>query len=414
MSSLALATRTDGDDPALEQSPSSRSSLELTPQSAGKSRPTVMIVDDEARNCKLLKGMLAGQNYRIHTFQNGRNALRSIETVAPDIILLDIMMPGIDGFEVCRRLKQDEKTQAIPVVMVTALTDKNCQSVAAEAGADDFLNKPVRPDELCIRVKSLLRIKSYHDRLAAKYDEIREKNRQLKELERTKEGLIHMIIHDLNNPLTAISSTLQILSMFESSLSEKGQSEVNTCLKNCTHLEHLIHGLLDIHRLEDGNIPLADEATDLTRMIKSVMGQLQSLFKQNEVELKLSTPSVLPLFRMDPHLIRRVVVNLVSNALHHTPPGGEVCVAVVHKPDQKKVTICVRDTGQGIAASKQKVIFDKFKQVGNQKKQLRLDGHGLGLAFCKLAVEAHNGNIWVESEGKGKGSTFCFTLSSGD
>ena len=298
MSSLALATRSRDDGPTTRQSSSPSASATQTPRSVATARPTVMIVDDEARNCKLLKGMLAGENYRIHTFRDGRDALQSMESVAPDIILLDIMMPGIDGFEVCRRLKQDETTQAIPVVMVTALTDDNCQSVAVEAGADDFLNKPVCPDELRIRVKSLLRIKSYHDKLASKYDEIQEKNRRLKELERTKDGLIHMIIHDLNNPLTAISSSLQLLSLFEPGISAKGAQNITTCINNCTHLENLIHGLLDIHRLEDGKIPLADQPTDINLLIQSVIRQLQSLFNQRRVELKLSAPSILPLCRM--------------------------------------------------------------------------------------------------------------------
>ncbi len=412
MSSLALAIQSGDDGETVQQSIPPIPSIEPAPRSVATGRPTVMIVDDETRNLKLLKGILAGENYHIHTFRDGREALQRVESLAPDIILLDIMMPGLDGFEVCRRLKQDEKTQAVPVVMVTALTDDNCQSVAVEAGADDFLNKPVRPDELRIRVKSLLRIKSYHDKLAAKYDEIHQKNQQLTELERTKDGLIHMIIHDLNNPLTAISSSLQLLSLLEHDISDKGSATVQTCLNNCNQLETLIHGLLDIHRLEDGNISLANEATDLTRLIQSVMGQLQGLFNQNKVELKLSVPSILPLFHMDPLLIRRVVVNLVSNALHHTPPGGEVCIEVAYEPEQKEVTVSVRDTGEGIAKSDQQAIFDKFIQVANQKGKMRLNGHGLGLAFCKLAIEAHHGSIAVHSEGKGKGSTFRVTLPS--
>jgi len=146
-------------------------------------RKSILIVDDEEKNIKLLKGMLISENYHLYGATNGKEALKMVAAISPALILLDVMMPGIDGFEVCRRLKQDEKTRMIPIVIVTALTEKEHSVRAIEAGADDFLSRPVDQTELLVRVKSLLRIKSYHDDLVESYREIAEKNEKLREVE---------------------------------------------------------------------------------------------------------------------------------------------------------------------------------------------------------------------------------------
>ncbi|MGB5984774.1 MAG: response regulator [Desulfobacterales bacterium] len=404
--------------PHLNDSPAVEDHLPIpgafVPATVPNPRPRVLIVDDESRNIKLLSALLVGENYQISSCRNGREALHAIVKSAPDLILLDIMMPGIDGIEVCRRLKQDEATRAIPVVMVTALRDRDARTSAVEAGADDFLNKPVSPDELRIRVKSLLRIKSYHDRLALKYREIEEQNQQMQDLERTKEGLIHMIIHDLNNPLTAISSTMELLTLCEATLSDDGRSKLKTCLRNCTHLEYLIRGLLDIHRLEDGQIPMRKQATNIACFIKRTLEPLKTLIDQNDVQLNLETSSLLPLVPMDHHLIQRVVANIVRNALHHTPPGGELFIHVTYCQAAQQIVISIRDTGEGVAPEEQGEIFNKFQRGKNGKNLSNLNRHGLGLAFCKLAVEAHGGTIWVESDGQGKGAEFRFALPAGE
>jgi len=181
---------------------------------------TILIVDDDEKNIKLLKAYLQAEEYRIFQALNGEDALKMVNNFNPDVILLDVMMPGIDGFEVCKRLKTDEKTKMIPVVMVTALREREDRIKALEAGADDFLSKPVNKTELLVRVKSLLRIKSYHDQLLNSYKEIALKNERLKELERIKEGLTHMIIHDLNNPLSAIYGNLEMIKVENQNLSE--------------------------------------------------------------------------------------------------------------------------------------------------------------------------------------------------
>ena len=141
--------------------------------------PRILVIDDEEKNIKLIKGMLMRENYNINGCLSGEEALESLQNDKPDLILLDILMPGIDGFELCRMLKQDVSTRIIPIVMVTALNDQEDRKKALDAGAEDFLNKPLDQFELIARVKSLLRIKSYHDELINSHTEIAKKNEEL-------------------------------------------------------------------------------------------------------------------------------------------------------------------------------------------------------------------------------------------
>jgi putative two-component system response regulator len=182
--------------------------------------PTILIVDDEEKNIKLIKGMLLSQNFQLVEALSGEEAFKFVRHHRPDIILLDVMMPGVSGFEVCRQLKQNEETKTIPIVMVTALREKEHRVKAMDAGADDFISKPVDQTELLIRVKSLLRIKSYHDELLNSHQEIAAKNKKLLELEKIKEGLTHMIIHDLRNPLGAIVGFIDLILLDKQDLSD--------------------------------------------------------------------------------------------------------------------------------------------------------------------------------------------------
>ena len=202
--------------------------------------PKILIIDDEERNIRLLKAMLLSEEYHLTGVLSGKEALESLDEINPDLILLDVMMPEIDGFEVCSLIKQDEKTRAIPVIIVTALNEKEHRIKAMEAGADDFISKPVDRTELMIRVKSLLRMKAYHSELLDSFKEIAKKNSKLKEMEKTKEELTHMIIHDLRNTLTAISGRIERLLINESGLSAEQREEMKNCLDQCDELHDLI------------------------------------------------------------------------------------------------------------------------------------------------------------------------------
>ncbi len=373
-------------------------------------RQKILIVDDEERNIKLLKAYLMTKQYGIAEATNGEEALKLVNDFNPDLILLDVMMPGIDGFEVCKRLKQDEKTQMIPVIMVTALSGRNERIKALEVGVDEFLSKPVNRIELLVRVKSLLRIKSYHDELLNSYKEIALKNKKLKELEGVREGLTHMIVHDLNNPLTAILGNLELIKFDKENLSETQLDGIDKCLNYCADTRQLIQGILDVHRMEEGKLQPEKELTNMTVMLPDLMEQFIARAKMDQISLTFSNSGEVPSVRIDPNLIKRVIANLLSNAIRHTPEGGEIEVTTGFLAEKNSIVFSVKDNGNGLAPEYHQRVFDKFEQVELKDSGVKTGTGGLGLSFCKMAIEAHGGEIWVESEGNGKGATFSFIL----
>ena len=373
-------------------------------------KPTLLIVDDEEQNIRLLKAMLMARNFVLLEATQGEEALRIVSATPPDMVLLDVMMPRMDGFEVCRRLKLDEKNRNIPVIMVTALSEKQHRVKAMEVGADDFLSKPVDHTELMVRVKSLLRIKSYHDELFKSYQEIAAKNEKLEELQKVKDGLSHMIIHDLRNPLTAISTYLQLAAMEKQDLTDSLQSKVDRCLYFCTELDQLIQNLLDINKMEEKEMQLQLEETNLETLINDVFDHFRADSEERSISLGFCKAEEIPSIPLDKGLMKRVFANLINNALRHTPQGGKIEMKVEFAPDKKHICAAVRDNGMGLPPEYHQKIFDKFGQVRMKNGKSVVGSSGLGLTFCKMAVEAHGGKIWVESEGEGKGCTFWIEI----
>lgn len=373
-------------------------------------KPTLLIVDDEERNIRLLKAMLMAKNYNLLEASRGEEALRIVSETPPDMILLDVMMPRMDGFEVCRRLKQDEKNRKIPVIMITALSEKQHRVKAMEAGADDFLSKPVDLTELMVRVKSLLRIKSYHDELFNSYQEIAAKNEKLEELQKVKEGLTHMIIHDLRNPLTAISTYLQLAVMESSNPTQSQHPKISRCLHFCAELDRLIQNLLDINKMEEKRMQLQLEKTNLETLINDVSDHFRADAEEKAISLGFFKEEQIPSIPIDPGLMKRVFANLLNNALRHTPKDGRIQITVDFTPDKKHLLVAVRDNGLGLTPEYHQKIFDKFEQVRLKSEKSAVGSGGLGLTFCKMAVEAHGGKIWIESEGEGKGCTFFVSI----
>jgi signal transduction histidine kinase len=373
-------------------------------------RPTILIVDDEEVNVKLIKSILAPENYNLISALSGSEALSMLTPNHPDLILLDVMMPEMDGFETCRRIKLNKNTKIIPVLMVTALNEIEDRLKALDCGADDFLSKPVDKIELRIRVKSLLRIKEYHDELIERYEEIEKKNVQLQELEEFKDGLLHMIVHDLKNPLFAISGNIELLLLDKENFSETQSVAAANCLSSCQDLKEMVQQLLEINKLENKKLQLNKETTALVPLIDETLNQLLKRAEEKQISINFVNANGISTIPIDSHLIRRVISNLVDNGIRHTPKGGRIEVTSELEQSKNDLCVSVRDTGTGLDPAHHQKIFNKFEQVKLKSRGVSIGTAGLGLAFCKLAVEAHGGNIWVESEGEGKGSTFRFTI----
>jgi signal transduction histidine kinase len=371
---------------------------------------TLLIVDDDPKNVRLMRMMLQKEEYRVMSAGNGQDALALIEEEQPDLVLLDIMMPGIDGFKTCEILKSRDSTSFIPIIMVTALQEKAHRIRAMESGADDFITKPIDQTELLIRVKSLLRIKVYHDRLLQSFEEITEKNQILEELQLHKEYLTHMIVHDMRNPLNAITMGMELLMLEDSGRSAYLNHLIETCSISCTELEQMIQNMLDIRKMEDDRFELNRKAIDVHEILEEVVKQFRLKLDSSGITFEVGNHGRDLRPSADYEIVRRIIANLLNNAIRHTPEGGCITVAITKCAEENALRFSMHDSGVGIPREFHQLVFKTYEQIKTKTNGERYRGYGLGLAFCRLAVEAHGGRIWVESVGKGKGSTFTFLL----
>lgn len=351
-------------------------------------RATVLVVDDMPDNILLLESILFG-TYNVCAATNGEKALQIVRSDSPpDIVLLDVMMPGIDGYEVCRQIKGDDQTAFIPVVMVTALSGRDDRMRALDAGADDFLTKPIDQTEVKTRVRSLLRVKKLHDALQRSFED-------LQRLENLRENLTHMIVHDMRTPLSAIIGGLDLLYDYAAVEGNPDAEEMHEMsLTNSHKLLRMINDLLDITRMESGEMQLDQSAVHAGEITTEVESTVQALAKLKTITITVDAAPGLPLMWADREVLRRVLINLLGNALKFTPAGGEVSLRV--EPGMEGfIKFAVIDTGPGIPEGFEEKIFEKFGQVDKAGAEKTLST-GLGLTFCKMAVEAHDGKIWVE------------------
>jgi len=364
-----------------------------------ENKPKILCVDDEKKNLKLLRALLAPQGYEVISAESGEAALACLPSSLPDLVLLDVMMPKLDGYEVCRKIKSAKETQFLPVVIVTALRDEENRIKGIEAGCDDFISKPFDKNELLARVKSLLRIKYLHDELENSYT-------KLKELQALKDNLSELIAHDINNLLMIISMSHHLVRVEIESLPERMRKQLTIAEMHIDELASLVSDFIDISKLEENKITLEPEKIDINALILNIIEKMSSTAKYVGVILQKAEPNKTLRFTFDKNLISRTITNLILNAVKFTPKGGDIVVQADIQANS--LIFSVKDSGMGISPEYKEKIFEKFSQLKVREAQFKR-GKGLGLTFCKLAVEAHGGKIWVESE-LGKGSTFYVTL----
>jgi len=205
-------------------------------------------------------------------------------------------------------------------------------------------------------------------------------------------------------------ASLELISLKEPDFSQNHRGSLTACLDYCRDLKDMIISLLEIHKLEEGKLELEIEPFDITELIAEVMQQSEFKARESQVRLSANGSGEPYTVAVDSGLIRRVIANLLSNAIRHTPAGGRVDVKTDWMRANESIRLRVVDTGNGLAPEYHQKVFDKFEQVRLKREGGRVGSSGLGLAFCKMAIEAHGGKIWVESEGEGKGATFQFTL----
>jgi signal transduction histidine kinase len=423
-------------------------------------KPTVLVVDDSTTNRNVMKGMLEKNNFFVLTAEDGEEAIVSTQDIVPELVLLDINMPGMDGFEVCERLKADPLTEQVTVMFISGQTDVEAKIQGFKVGGVDYVTKPFQEEEFVARVRLQYRLKMLqkqqersmrrvaaaekkarnlliseqvkNEELQEANDEImrqqylleeqsreielqnttlQETNLKLTELGRFKDAMTGMIVHDLKNPLNSVINFAQM---------EMTPQTQESVLQSGKQMLNLVMNILDVQKFEDTNVQVETTPHQALKLVTSALSQVTLLYRQKSLKITNAVAEDIGV-DCDFELMERVIVNLLTNAIKYTPVNGTISfntelIEYNEEPDDDEeettvthwVKISLSDTGQGIPKEKVGSIFEKFSQV-EAKKSGGTRSTGLGLTFCKMVVEAHGGQIWAESE-LGEGTTFFFIL----
>ena len=320
------------------------------------------------------------------------------------------MMPGLNGFETCARLKEQESTRAIPVIFMTALAETADKLRGFEAGAVDYITKPIQAEELLARVNTHLRLRQLTERLeqlvAERTAALNAACERLNRLDRAKSDFVAIASHELRTPLTILSGYLQML-MNDSALMGGPYAGILQGAKTgAERLGVIVDAMVDLGRIEVGSIQsgMRAELLDLGGVMKDISVQYEKALSERRLTLTVNGMNDLTI-EADPDLIHKALSNLVVNAIKYTPDGGTITVKGFSAEAGKAVEIQVQDTGIGIDLAHHELIFEKFHQTGDVsfhssgKTKFKGGGPGLGLPIARGIIQAHGGRIWVESPG---------------
>jgi signal transduction histidine kinase len=354
-------------------------------------KPHILVVDDEPDNFDVIEGFLFTEGYQLSYLSSAQKALTRLESHQPDLILLDAMMPIMDGFSFCRQVKQNPEWQHIPIIMITALGADYLETCLT-SGADDFLAKPMNKIELKARVVSMLRIKFQYDALK-------------KSLE-FRNDLTNMVVHDFVNPLSSILLQSEVLQKLD--LAPNVERGVQRIQRSASRLEGLTQDLLVYAKAEAGVLVLHRTAFVLRDWLRDAVADFEELAEVRNIVVRIQ--SVVDLeFVGDRPLLSRMLNNLLANAFKFSPFHGQIDLEIgqlTNQAGELLIQLTVKDQGNGVPDELKERIFQKY-EIG--KKQVKVAQTGLGLAFCKMVVEAHKGLIYVV-DNEPRGSVFVVEL----
>jgi signal transduction histidine kinase len=414
--------------------------------SAEKTR--VLVVEDSATQAEELRLILESGSFDVETAPNAEEGLNRLARSTYDFVISDIVMPGLSGYDLCRRIKGDPHWKAIPVLLLTSLTDPIDVIHALECGADSFLSKPCEPDHLIARVNGLLesrRLRTLargasgidvlfggqrftipsgkeqildllvstfedmvrkNDEIMAARDALAAKHEQLLRVEQQKEELSALVVHDLKSPAAGIMMAAQSR-LQSSTLSDTDRMLWGLVYTSAEVINRMVLNLLDIAGSSDGVFAPRPTTVDIPKLVGEVCQLMTPVADSLQHQIAVDVQPGLPQLRADPELLRRVLQNLVDNALRHSPSGAPVQIEA--DASNGVVRFRVRDRGPGIPAALRDRIFDKYVRIARTHGEGASIGKGLGLAFCRIAVEAHGGRIWVE-DNEPHGSVFVVRI----
>jgi two-component system, sensor histidine kinase and response regulator len=357
-------------------------------------RATILVVDDEPLNRRLVRAILGD----IHHIVEAPDAETGLQIVAGgdiDLVLLDVQMPGMNGFDACQKLKREYASPFLPVLLLTALSDKDSRLRGFEAGADDFLSKPIDHRELVLRTRAFLRLRFQDERIRAQLDE-------LQRLDQLKDDLAALVVHDMRNPLAGLDGLLYVLA--ESSTGENAEI-IGEALTASRHLRGAVEDLLKIRLLEQNELTLAREPVELRSVAEQAVATLEGDARMRGLRIQVNGNGVT--VAADAPLLRRAIENLLANALRYTRPRTTVDVEVTCEDDSGE--IAVADRGPGVPDDQKEQVFTKYRRAVETRTPPQRVGTGLGLYLVKLASEAHGGRVTVEDRPEG-GAVFRIKL----
>lgn len=356
----------------------------------------ILVVDDTPENIQLLGAILKTNGYQIIVAENGLQVFDAIDLVVPDLILLDVMMPKMDGFEVCRRLKADDKTKDIPIIFLTAKSEMADIVNGFKLGAVDYIVKPFQMTELLARVKTHLDLKFYRE----------EAEQRVEDIARMKREHESLLRHEMNNQLMPIMGYAQMfVEMKNDNLTEEQLRRIQVIFDNSQRLVRVVEGLRDIQSLEDGSIRLKVADVDLDKMIVRIVEDLKVGFVHQAI-VSVDNQLDSSVIKADGDMLEGALINLIKNAIEHVSDLPDDRDVLIHFAEQKdRIVIEIKNGGPLISPERLCRFFEKF----NTDRDRKIDGTGLGTTHAYWVVNAHQGDIDVISQ-EGLGTVVTVTL----
>ena len=366
----------------------------------------VMLVDDTPANLDVLRRTLEIKNYEISVATSGEQALRIAPKLQPDLILLDVMMPGLDGYETCQRLKKKSETRDIPIIFITAKNDSEDILQGFASGGVDYIAKPFNQEEVYVRVKTQLALRSFSRQLSKLVDNLDDRNLELLQLKNINNKFLGIAAHDLRNPLGFIQGLSRLMAHEKELFSPEEMSNHLQAIHDASSgLLTLVNDLLDVSVIENGKLTMNFQSASLKFLIESRINLLKMAADKKNITINADLAEIEE-FPIDANRVAQIIDSLLSNAIKYSTHETQVHVSLKNLDDE--VSVSVRDEGPGIAEKEQTDLRNFFQKINSEPT----DGEkttGLGLVIVQKMLGAHGGSLHLEST-VGVGSTFSFNL----
>ncbi len=392
------------------------------------SSPTILNVEDTYENRELVRRILESEAYRVIDATNALEGIKKAVELKPDLILMDINLPDLDGFTAVTRIRSYAHLRSVPIIALTARNVSDDRDRAKAIGCDAYLNKPIDFEELTSAVARYLDTghkdegistpREYYlqeqslnliERLEQKIVELEAAYERLRHLEKAKNDFISVVSHELRTPLTLVSSYAQMLQMLPAVQADESAREfLAGVFKGMSRLQEIIDDMVSVIRMELSSRSLKLSPVSIRSIIRNIQEEQAENVQERQLLLETTVSNDLAMVNGDLKQLHSALSRIVGNAIKYTPDGGKISIAAqpfISSDNVSYIKIVVSDTGVGIDLDKQKLIFDKFTTAENvmlhstSKTQFMGGGIGLGLTIAKGVIESHNGQIWVESDG---------------